>query len=133
MTQTKTQTTEEREAKKNYVCLKNLIKSEQIDNATALFNSKEMINKWRPLLHHTMLQRNCPVTTFLLDRIYEQGGMSDKDFETAVFKQFNGVSLIFTQRVKKLLTSGRFNRELARFEQLSSTVRHGIYSRTAAR
>ena len=122
MVQARRQTVIEKDVIKEYVRLKNLIRSKQRAEAIRLFESRGMIKHWRELLHYAMTRRNCPVSSVMIDMVYKLGDMPKEVFRVEVSKLFHDVRYDFAQQVTKYLDSVKFDKEMAKFKKVGLTV-----------
>jgi hypothetical protein len=93
----------------DYSCLRNLLLSEQYRKATERFLDMNMIDGWRDLLHHAMVQKNCKVTKFVIFLTSKHGNMHKEVLRVEVSKLLHGVTVDFANRLQKYMAEGKFD------------------------
>ena len=131
--QAKQETVLERETVKEYLALKNLLKSGQKENAIALITHRQLLDNWRQIMHYAMTRRNCAVTSLLIDQVYvNEVFRSEEIFRVEISKLLHGITVDFSKRVTQYLAAGKYHTEEPKYVEVLRTVESELLSRTGS-
>jgi hypothetical protein len=105
------------EIERVYGYTKDLVMNGHMSEVKNFLHNSNFAIIWEPLLHHAMIQQNCPVTKRILIQLINSKILEPDEIQMRVSKIDHAVSLDFQKRVRDYLKSDEFE---AAFENHSN-------------
>lgn len=116
-----------------YTQVKNLLKSEQYQEARKLLQQTRGLEEiWEDLLHLAMERRNCPVTKLVLVVIARLECLTKEDLKNRISRIDHGIQIKFMSRVHEYIESKNFEKEYERYARVRAVAAAQLKGRFGA-